>query len=276
MKLTNNVIMEFNQALKEEEKQPKTVKQYTRAAELLSEWLGGREMDKSALLEYKAMLEKEQSPNSVNTIIAAINKLVTFIGDVTLKLKSLKIQKAIFADPDRELTKNEVDRLIETAKWLGKTRLETILYTLSKSGARVSELKHITVEAAKQGYALINSKGKHRKLVLSKKLCKRLRRYAKKQDIKSGSIFITRNGNPVDPSNLSKEMKALAEKANVDKRKVFPHNFRHFFARMFYRLHKDIARLADIMGHSSIETTRIYIMETGDVHRRQLDELCML
>ena len=273
MKIKEKDNKKFEEQLTADEYAAKTVKAYTNAVEMLIQWLDGRSVTKSVLMEYKAYMIEKYAAKSVNLFIAAINKFLVYVGMSELKLKKLKIQDKIYAEPERELDCNDLNALLKTAEELEDIRLKHIVITLSASGIRVSELKDITVEGAKSGTVYIGNKGKHRKEPLADELCKILLEYAAEQGIKSGPIFITREGNPIDPSNLSKELKALAEKAGVDKRKVFPHNFRHLFARIFYSLYHDIVRLSDLMGHSSINTTRLYTMESGDIHRQQLNGL---
>ena len=193
-----------------------------------------------------------------------------------LKVKTLKIQRQIFADKNKELTKSEYERLLTAAKSKKNERLYYLIQTMGSTGLRVSELKYVTVEAVKAGQATINCKGKIRQVFLPKQLCKMLKAYIKAQKLKSGSVFISRNGKPLDRSNIWKMLKDLCESANVAKSKVCPHNFRHLFARTFNSLQKDIVRLADILGHSSIETTRIYTIESGEEHIRQLQKLGLL
>ena len=193
-----------------------------------------------------------------------------------LRVKKLKIQKQIFASTDKELSKAEYDRLLQAAKQKKNERLYLLMQTICSTGIRVSEVRYITVEAVARGIAEINCKGKRRQLFLPKQLCQVLKQYIKEQKIKSGSVFITKNGNPLDRSNIWTDMKKLCKAANVSEKKVFPHNLRHLFARTYYSLQKDIVRLADILGHSSVNTTRIYTMETGEIHRRQIQKLGLL
>lgn len=272
MTITNKAVSDFKNDLYSEEKAPSTIAQYIRDITALQKSLSDAELTKEAILEYKARLKEKYSPSSVNTVIAAINSFLDHLGKPELKLKTVKVQRQTYADSGRELKKGEYMTLLAAVE--DKPRLRMILQTLVSTGIRISELRFITVEALKLKRAEIDCKGKHRTVLLPGKLCKQLKRYADKLMIKSGSLFITRGGKPVDSSNLLKEMKRLAEKAKVEKKKVFPHNFRHLFARMYYSAYKDIVRLADILGHSSINTTRIYTRESGDVHRKQLERLC--
>ena len=191
-------------------------------------------------------------------------------------MKSLKIQKQVFASKDKELTKEEYDKLLDAARSKKNERLYLLMQTICSTGIRVSELKFITVAAVSSGVAEIRCKGKFRQVFLPKKLCKILTEYIRERKIKSGAVFISKNGKPLDRSNIWADMKKLCEVAGVSKDKVFPHNLRHLFARTYYSLQKDIVRLADILGHSNVNTTRIYTMEIGDVHRKQIERLGLL
>ena len=275
-KITNKMIEEFRIFLYEEEKSDNTIEKYMRDVSFFSKWLRGRELDKSVVLTYKKELCEKYAPKSVNSMLSSINALFVFMGWHELKVKILKMQRQIFVDKEKELTKAEYERLLTAAKSKNNERLYYLMQTICSTGIRISELRYITCEAIKHGQAVINCKGKLRKVFLPKELCKMLREYIKRQNIKSGSVFITRNGKPLDRSAVWKMLKDLCESANVSKDKVFPHNFRYLFARTYYSLQKDIVRLADILGHSSIETTRIYTTETGEVHRRQIQRLGLL
>ena len=240
------------------------------------EWLDGRELNKSIILEYKRKLYERYSPASINSVLSSLNALFIYQNWYELKVKNLKIQRQIFASKDKELSKAEYERLLLTAKSQKNEKLYYLIQTIASTGIRVSELSFINVEAVKRGQATINCKGKLRQVFLPKSLCKMLNKYAKKNKIKNGSIFITKAGKPIDRTNVWKLLKNLCTAANVSKSKVFPHNLRHLFARTFYSVQKDIVRLADILGHSSINTTRIYTMETGERHCMQLQQLGLL
>ena len=198
------------------------------------------------------------------------------MGWYDLKVKTLKIQRRIFADESKELSKAEYERLLSAAQNKKNERLYYLMQTIASTGLRVSEMKYVTCEAVRQGQAVINCKGKIRQIFLPKKLCQMLKRYIKSRNIKSGSVFVTKSGRPLDRCAIWKMLKNLCESADVSKDKVFPHNFRHLFARTFYSLQKDIVRLADILGHSSVETTRLYTMESGTEHIKQLQKLGLL
>ncbi len=274
--ITKTIINDFKLYLYEEEKSENTVGKYLRDIGFFVKWLGERTLDKTSILAYKKELCKRYAPKSVNSMLSSINALFVFAGWYNLKVRLLKIQRQIFADRDKELTKSEYERLLTAAKNKCNERLYYLMQTIGSTGIRISELRYITAEAVKCGQAVINCKGKLRKVFLPKQLCRMLLEYVKKRKIKSGPVFVTRTGKPLDRSAIWKMMKSLCDSANVSKEKVFPHNFRHLFARTYYSLQKDIVRLADILGHSSIETTRIYTVENGDVHRRQIQSLGLL
>lgn len=227
-------------------------------------------------MEYKHTLCQRYAPRSVNSVISSLNAFFMFAEWYELKIKTLKIQKQIFADKKRELEKSEYEKLLTAAKDKKNERLYYLMQTIASTGLRVSEIRYVTVDAVENGEAVINCKGKIRQVFLPKKLCGMLKKYVRSQGITKGSVFVSKNGNPLNRCNIWKMLKDLCESANVDKSKVFPHNFRHLFARTFYSLQKDIVRLADILGHSSINTTRIYTMETGEIHRRQIQHLGLL
>lgn len=275
-KLTNELIKNFRRYLIEEEKATATVEKYIRDINVFADWLGEKELDKETVLIYKENLTKNYAPASVNSILSSLNSFFTFNEWYNLKVKNLKIQKQIFANKDKELTKEEYERLLTAAKSKGNEQLYFLMQTICSTGIRVSELCYITVESLKAQKAQINLKGKMRVVILPKELCKMLLKYSREQKITSGSVFVSRNGKPLDRSNIWKMMKALCDSAGVARAKVFPHNLRHLFARTFYSLQKDIVRLADILGHSSVNTTRIYTMETGETHRRQIQKLGLL
>ncbi|MBP3360066.1 MAG: tyrosine-type recombinase/integrase [Clostridia bacterium] len=274
--ITDEIVNRFKLNLYEEEKSDNTISKYMRDIRFFREWLGVRELEKSSVLEYKKELCMKYAPASINSILSSLNALFAFMDWHDLKVKTLKIQRQIFYCNDRELTKAEYERLLTAAKSKSNERLYYLMQTICSSGIRVSELRHITIEAVKGRQATICCKGKMRVVILPKELCKMLLEYAKRNSIASGAIFITKTGKPIDRSSIWKMMKSLCENADVSKEKVFPHNLRHLFARTFYSLQKDIVRLADILGHSSVNTTRIYTIETGETHRRQIQKLGLL
>lgn len=274
--MNGQLIDNFREYLINEEKSSATLEKYIRDVTQFFMWISKSDIDKRTVLDYKEYLKEKFAPASVNSILSSLNSFFDFNQWYELKVKMLKIQKQIFAQKDKELTKAEYERLLNAARDKKNQRLYYLMQTICSSGIRVSELKAITISAVKCRKATINSKGKMRIVLLPKELCKMLEEYAKTQKIKSGPIFITRTGKPLDRSTIWKMMKALCDTAGVEKNKVFPHNLRHLFARTYYSLQKDIVRLADILGHSSINTTRIYTMETGEVHRRQIQKLGLL
>ena len=276
MYITENDIIEFERRLTAAERERATVAQYVRGVRRLAAYLGGRAADKELLLRYKEQMKARYKPASVNAAIAALNCFFKCMGHHELCLSALRIQKRVFTEPQRELDRAEYDRLTHAAREKGKIRLLRIIETIFRTGIRISELKYVTMESVKSGVMDISCKGKQRRVYLPDALCVRLIKYARAQGIVSGSIFITKNGTPVDRSNIWRELKRLAERAGVARTKVFAHNIRHLFARTYYSRFKDVVRLADILGHSSINTTRIYTMESGAEHRRQLNELCAI
>ena len=269
-------ITSFKEYLLNEEKSGATIEKYIRDINAFLLWLSGKAIDKSVVLEYKDFLMSKYAPTSVNSVLSSLNSFFTFNQWYELRVKAIKIQKQIFVSKEKELTKAEYERLLCAAKHKRNRRLYYLMQTICSTGIRVSELRFITVEAVKTGTASINCKGKMRKVFLPKQLCKILRGYIKENNIKSGSVFVSRSGKPLDRSNIWADMKSLCEFANVSRNKVFPHNLRHLFARTYYTLQKDVVRLADILGHSSVNTTRIYTMETGEVHRMQIQKLGLL
>lgn len=274
--ITNERIQKFKQYLIEEEKSDNTIEKYIRDVYTFALWLQDGETDKTVVLEYKKKLMEHYAPASVNSILSSLNSFFTFNEWFDFKIKTLKIQRQIFSSKDKELTKAEYERLLTAAKNKKNKRLYYLMQTICSTGIRVSELKFITVDAVKSGQATINCKGKMRIVIMPKQLCKMLKEYIKENNMTSGAVFTSRNGVPLDRHAIWKSMKALCESAGVAKDKVFPHNFRHLFARTYYSLQKDIVRLADILGHSSVNTTRIYTIETGDVHRLQIQKLGLL
>ena len=275
-KITKELINKFRQYLIEEEKATATVEKYIRDINVFAAWLGEKTLDKETVLTYKESLTKNYAPASVNSVLSSLNSFFAFNEWYNLRVKNLKIQRQIFANKDNELTKDEYKRLLTAAKGKGNEQLYFLMQTICSTGIRVSELCYITVESLKAQKAQINLKGKMRVVILPKDLCRMLLQYSKGQKITSGSVFVTKSGKPLDRSNIWKMMKALCERAGVARAKVFPHNLRHLFARTFYSIQKDIVRLADILDHSSVDTTRIYTMETGETHRRQIQKLGLL
>lgn len=269
-------VKEFAAWLAEKGKAAATREKYVRDAAAFLAWLGGREIEQETLAAYREYLAEHHKSAAVNAALAAVNGYLAFCDLGTLKLPALKVQKRIFAPDERELTKAEYERLLAAAKARRNERLWLLLQTVCSTGVRVSEIRFITVECLATARTEVANKGKRRTVFLPHALCKALKSYCKERGIASGSIFVTRNGKPLDRSNIHHEMKGLCKAAHVSPAKVFPHNLRHLFARVYYAAKKDIVRLADLLGHSSINTTRIYTMETGNTHRRQIEKLGLL
>ena len=274
--ITLKEIDAFKENLILEEMSDATVEKYVRDVKMFAAYVSGEAINKEIVIAYKKNLQEKYAVRSVNSMLAGINQFFEFKEWYDLKVKLLKVQQQIFGSEEKELTKEEYMRLCRAAKQKNNLRLSLILQTICATGIRVSELKYITVEAAKKGEAVVNCKAKTRSVFIVKKLRRKLLDYAAKMNIKSGMIFITKTGKPIDRTNIWREMKALCKDAYVDPQKVFPHNLRHLFARMFYSLEKDIAKLADILGHSSINTTRIYIISTGVEHRRYMEKMRLI
>ena len=272
-RITPKTICKFKAHLTDEEKSKATIEKYIRDITAFAAWSKNKELCKAKVLEYKESLVEQYAPGSVNSMLSSLNAFFIFMGWYELKVKTLKMQRKIFADKERELTKAEYGRLLSAAKSRGKERLNLLMQTICASGLRVSEIKYVTLEAVRSRQAKIKCKGKIRQILLPDNLCRILLKYAKKKGIKSGVIFTTRSGRPLDRTNIWSEMKKLCKIANVSPEKVFPHNLRHLFARTFYSVQKDIVHLSDILGHSSVNTTRIYTMENGERHRRQIQKL---
>ncbi len=274
--ITAKVIAEFKEHLILEERSTATIEKYIRDVKAFAKYAQNNDVTKETVIAYKKHLQENYAVRSVNSMLASINSLFAFLGWYDLRVKSLKLQQQVFCPEEKELTKAEYTRLCRTAQHKRNKRLNLILQTICGTGIRVSELQYITLEAVKQGEAVVNCKAKTRSVFIVKELKQKLLCYAAEQGIKSGMIFVTRTGKPISRTNIWREMKALCEEANVNPQKVFPHNLRHLFARVFYGIEKDIAKLADILGHSSINTTRIYIISTGTEHRRRMENMHLI
>lgn len=267
----------FRAELEQEEREWSTIEKYEREVRAFVSWLGGRAVTREAVQEWKReLLGSGVRCETVNGKVSALNKFFSCMGWPEFRIKYLKIQRKLFRGTERELTKGEYIRLLETARSLRKTRLALLIETICATGIRVSEVRYITLEAVHVGRAEIALKGKIRTILLPGKLCRKLEKYARKQKIASGEIFLTRSGRGISRRQIWSEMKGLCGKAGVSPTKVFPHNLRHLFARTFYRASRDVAQLADVLGHSSIETTRIYLISTGVEHARQLERLGLI
>ena len=274
--INESMIDSFRAELYSNEKSEDTISKYVRAVRIMRGVLVNARLTREWLIEYRAELLKSHRVQTVNGIFTALNTFFDFIGRNELRLKLIRVQNRAFADENRELSENEYRRLLNEAEANGNERLYMILMTLCSTGIRVGELRFITVEAAGKRNAEIYLKGKTRSVLIPKKLCSRLLAYAKTHGVRSGSIFVTRSGKAIDRSNLWHEMKRLCKNAGVDERKVFPHNLRHLFARMFYAVEKNIAHLADVLGHSRIETTRIYLTVSTLTHERILNRMRLI
>lgn len=276
MQVTPKTLCDFKNYLISEEKSAATVEKYMRDAGAFVLFADGSEPTKETVMAYKKLLIDGYSARSVNSMLAGVNKFLSFINKGEIKVKAVRLQKSAFCSEEKEMTKTEYMRLCRAAEKKKNMRLSLILQTVCGTGIRVSELKHITVEAARRGEATVNCKGKTRTVFIVKKLRKKLLSYAASNGIKSGALFVTRSGKPIDRTNIWREMKNICAEANVLPQKVFPHNLRRLFARTFYFIEKDIVKLADILGHSSVNTTRIYIISTGTEHRRRMEKMHMI
>ena len=274
--LTRDIIKRFKEYLILEEKSEATIEKYVRDVCMFSAFADSEIITKETVIAYKNKLKNVYAVRSVNSMLASINSLFAFLCWYDLKVKSIKVQQQIFCPEEKELSRGEYERLVKAAKARKNERLCLILQTICGTGIRVSELQFITVESARRGEATVSCKGKTRAVFIVRELQKKLLRYAAGQGITEGSIFITRGGKPISRTNIWRDMKGLCKQAGVNPNKVFPHNLRHLFARVFYGIEKDIAKLADILGHSSINTTRIYIISTGKEHRRYIENMKLI
>ena len=275
--ITEELIFAFAHSLHRAERSAGTIEKYCRDIRSFAAWLGRREITAEASAQWKQhLLKNGYRPVSVNAMLIAVNRFFAFLGWQDCRVKLLKVQRRLFRSEARELTQAEYIRLVETAYQKCRERLGLLMETICATGIRVSEVRYITVEAARLGRAEISLKGKIRTILLPGKLCRKLLRYAKKQKTVSGEIFLTRNGTGLSRTQIWAEMKAICKAAGVAASKVFPHNLRHLFAQTFYRVSRDVAKLADLLGHSSIETTRIYLISTGTEHEKQLNRLQLI
>lgn len=274
--ITKTMLKSFEKYLTEDEKSKATIDKYKRDIMSFIDFAGECTVDKAVVLSYKAALEKEYAVSSANSMIAALNTFLRFAGWHDLCIRQFKVQKKAYCSAEKELTKAEYIRLIEAAEKKNNRRLNLLIQTICGTGIRVSELPFITVEAIEKGETVVSCKGKKRTVFIVSDLRRKLLKFVKEQKISSGAIFITKSGKPMNRSNIWREMKALCEQADVARDKVFPHNLRHLFARTFYGIEKDIAKLADILGHTSINTTRIYIITTGAEHKRKMENMRLI
>ena len=272
--MTKKEIRQFSDALAEEERSAGTIEKYVRDVRRFAVWLDGEEVSRERTAAWRdGLLERGYAPVTINSMVAAVNQFFAVLGWEECKVKALKIQRKLFRDDRRELTREEYQRLLDAAHGLGRERLALLLETICATGIRVSEVKYITVEAAHAGRAEISLKGKLRTILLPGKLCRKLKKYARQQKNASGEIFLTRSGKSLSRRQIWAEMKRLCKAAGVAPSKVFPHNLRHLFARTFYRVCRDVVKLADVLGHSSLETTRIYLISTGSEHANILRKM---
>ena len=274
--ITAKMIAGFREHLILEERSVATIQKYIRDVKAFMAYAQNSAITKETVIAYKKYLQENYAVRNANSMLASINSFFSLFGWNDLKVKSLKLQQQIYCPEEKELTKAEYTRLCKAAQRRHNERLNLILQTICGTGIRVSELQFITVEAAKCGEAVVRCKGKTRAVFIVRELRQKLLRYAAEQNIQSGMIFVTRTGKPISRTNIWREMKALCIEADVNPQKVFPHNLRHLFARVFYGIEKDIAKLADILGHSSINTTRIYIISTGTEHRQHMENMRLI
>lgn len=274
--ITENEMRGFLTHLSEDEKSPATISKYIHDVRCFQCFLHDRVLTKELVLEYKRLLREEYAISSANSMLAALNAFFRFIGREHLCVKQYKVQKNIFCSADRELTKREYFHLVKAAKEMGDHRLSLLLQTVCGTGIRISELRYITVDAVREGKAVVSCKGKTRVIFIVSSLRKKLLHYMKKCGIRQGAIFVTRTGKILDRSNIWRAMKRLCEHAGIKRDKVFPHNLRHLFARTYYAKDKDITKLADVLGHTNVNTTRIYLTSTGEEHRKHMEQLYLV
>lgn len=274
--ITADTQQRYREHLQLLERSTATVEKYLRDVRAFARFAQGQTITKETVIAYKTRLRERYAARSVNSMLASLNGLFAFLGWQDLRVRALKLQQTVFCPAEKELTRAEYMRLCRAASERRNERLSLILQTICGTGIRVSELQCITVEAVRRGEAVVCCKAKTRTVFLVKELRQKLLRYAAARGIRRGSVFVTRTGKPVSRTNIWREMKALCRAAGVNPQKVFPHNLRHLFARTFYGLEKDIAKLADILGHSSINTTRIYIVSTGTEHRKRMENMHLI
>lgn len=277
MKITENDTRLFERHLLMQERSRATIQKYLHDVRVLVEFARGELDDKADMIRFKeSLIQKGYAVSSINSMLAAVNRFLEFMGAPDWKVKFLKVQRTSFVSKDKVMGKSEYLRMVSAANDCGNERMALLLQTICSTGIRVSELQSITVDALKKGEARIHLKGKIRQILLSGELCRKLLDYCRRKRIRRGPVFITRNGKPMDRSNIWKMMKQLAKRAKVKAQKVFPHNLRHLFATTYYKKFKDVVRLADILGHSSVNTTRIYTMKDGSEQKKQISSLCLM
>lgn len=277
-KITKAMLEEYKAYLYEQEKSKATIQKYMCDLKKLVDFVDDKEMSKSLAIQYKEYLKDNEGykTSSVNSFLVAANRFFEFMGWYEFRVKTFKLQKEVFMPESNELSKGEYKQLVETALGNGKIRIGMIIQTICATGIRVSELSAITVSSVKSGMATIYNKGKERMILIPRDLQVKLLGYTRKQKIKHGIVFKTSKGKAVDRTWIWREMKKLCDIAGVERKKVFPHNLRHLFARTFYSIYKDISKLADILGHSSVETTRIYLKESYIEHQKRIEKLNLI
>ena len=275
--IIQEMVEQFRSRLQEEEREPGTIEKYCRDVRTFARWLDRRAVSKELTKGWKEhLLGTGYAPVTVNSMLVAVNRFLTFLGWDSFRVRTLRIQRKMFCCRERELTREEYIQLVETAYRLERRRLALLLETICATGIRVSEVRYITVEAARSGQAVVSLKGKIRTILLPNQLCRKLQKYAGKQKIASGEIFLTRSGKGLSRRQIWAEMKGLCQQAGVSPSKVFPHNLRHLFARTFYKACRDVVQLADVLGHASVETTRIYLVSTGAEHAHRMNRLGLI
>ena len=274
MQITQSEIQSFTAHLQSECRSPGTIGKYRRDICIFTTWLDGREPTRDTSAAWREhLLRASYAPATINSMLSAVNRFLKFLGREDCTVRFLRVQRKTFREQRRELSKAEYQRLLEAARNCGRKRLGLLMETICSTGIRVSEARYITIEAVRRGRADISLKGKIRSILLPSRLCRKLLKYAKRQKIASGEVFLTKSGKGLSRQQIWREMTALCKKAGVENSKVFPHNLRHLFATTFYRATHDIVKLADVLGHSSVNTTRIYLMTTETEHVRQLERL---
>lgn len=274
--ITQKLLEQYRRQLREEEKSPHTAQKYMRDVLAFSRFAGESFQGKETVLQWKETLRRAYRPRSANSMLASLNHFFDRQGWTELRVRAFRIQEEIYGQEEKELTRKEYERLLRETRRARNQRLEMLLQTLCSTGIRVSELPFITARAVRNGRAEVICKGKQRQVFLPADLCRALKGYMRDRHIAEGPVFVTRTGRPLDRSNIWREMKKLCDRAGVHPDKVFPHNLRHLFARVFYRLERDIVKLADVLGHSSISTTRIYTKESGRLHRRAIERMGLI
>lgn len=275
MIITNNSIQLFREQMYAEEKKPGTIECYLHGIRFFAQYIEDKEaITKNTIIEYKHYLKDlNYKEATANVMLSALNHFLELNGYSSCKVKLFKKQKSSFRPSNKELSKTEFLKALDVARKEKNWRLFLLILTLGSTGIRVSELKYIKVEDLKRGFSYVENKGKSRCVVLPKALCIELKSYLQKKGIRSGAIFVTKNGRAIDRRNILRDLKNLANKAGISKDKMFPHNLRHLFAVSFFEKYKDISMLADILGHSNINTTRIYTMQSCERQSEMIEKM---